>query len=244
VIVVMTSRWWSEQMRSAECGVRNEIGVSLPRLPQRYWALTALIFLQLVIGAAMRHQHAGLAIPDFPLAYGKLWPAMDAHSVTLYNSLRMENTTANPITAFQVALQMVHRLMAVIIFIWIASSAWKAARRFGSNSAFTRWNLAWLGLVLVQASLGAATIWSDKAADIATAHVVVGALLLANGATLCLIFPRNMLADESYSFVSSAAHPGREHGETVETVKNVSGSADTPLKRGVNENTPLQALGR
>ena len=39
-----------------------------------------LIFGQLILGATMRHQHAGLAIPDFPLAYGKLWPAMDAAS--------------------------------------------------------------------------------------------------------------------------------------------------------------------
>src|SRR3954468_17811432 len=41
------------------------------------WGTVALIFGQLVLGATMRHQHAGLAIADFPLAYGKLWPAMD-----------------------------------------------------------------------------------------------------------------------------------------------------------------------
>ncbi len=37
--------------------------------------LTAhLIFLQLALGAAMRHAHAGLSIPDFPKAYGHWWP--------------------------------------------------------------------------------------------------------------------------------------------------------------------------
>ena len=35
--------------------------------------------------------------------------------------------------------------------------------------------------------LGAATIWSNKAADIATAHVVVGALSLVTGALLTII---------------------------------------------------------
>ena len=40
--------------------------------------VTGLILLQLMLGATMRHQHAGLAIPDFPLAYGKLWPDVDA----------------------------------------------------------------------------------------------------------------------------------------------------------------------
>ena len=29
----------------------------------------------------MRHQHAGLAIPDFPLAYGKIWPDTSAAAV-------------------------------------------------------------------------------------------------------------------------------------------------------------------
>ena len=40
----------------------------------------------------------------------------------------------------------------------------------------------WLGLILLQVGLGAATIWTNKAADVATAHVLVGALALAVGA--------------------------------------------------------------
>jgi len=199
VIVLMTGRWWHDKARDAKCGIE----VRSPRLLQTYGMVTGLIFIQLVIGATMRHQHAGLAIPDFPLAYGKLWPAMDAHSVALYNSNRMENMTVNAITGFQIALQMVHRIMALVILMCIAGSAWKAVNRFGFKSVFTRWNLAWSGLVLLQASLGAATIWSNKAADIATAHVVVGALLLANGMILCLIFPRNMLADEKRRVIAS-----------------------------------------
>ena len=57
---------------------------------------TLLILGQLALGAAMRHQHAGLAIPDFPLAYGKLWPATDAASVAHYNAQRMEITGRQP----------------------------------------------------------------------------------------------------------------------------------------------------
>jgi len=39
----------------------------------------------------------------------------------------------------------------------------------------------WLILLLLQISLGAWTIWSNKAADIATAHVAVGAIMLSFG---------------------------------------------------------------
>ena len=45
----------------------------------------------------------------------------------------------------------------------------------------------WLGLILIQVALGAWTIWSNKAADVATAHVVVGSLSLVTGALGCLI---------------------------------------------------------
>ena len=76
---------------------------------------TALVLCQLMLGATMRHQHAGLAIPDFPAAYGKIWPDTDAASILRYNQNRMEVFGYNPITAFQVELQMVHRLMALVI---------------------------------------------------------------------------------------------------------------------------------
>jgi cytochrome c oxidase assembly protein subunit 15 len=36
-------------------------------------------------------------------------------------------------------------------------------------------------LVLLQITLGAWTIWSNKAADIATAHVAIGAITFATG---------------------------------------------------------------
>jgi len=45
----------------------------------------------------------------------------------------------------------------------------------------------WLALIVCQIALGAWTIWSNKAADVATAHVLVGALSLVTGALWCVI---------------------------------------------------------
>jgi len=153
-------------------------------------ATTLLILVQLVLGAWMRHQHAGLAIPDFPLAYGKLWPDMDAASVALYNQHRLETVSLNPITSFQIGLQMAHRIVAALILAAVAACAWQTWRRLGARSALGKLGLVWLGLVLAQALLGAMTIWSDKAADIATAHVLGGALSLALGTLQCLLWFR------------------------------------------------------
>ena len=52
----------------------------------------------------------------------------------------------------------------------------------GKSDPLAKLALFWLALIVVQIILGAATIWSNKAADVATAHVLVGALSLVTGA--------------------------------------------------------------
>ncbi len=153
---------------------------------------TVLIFLQLLIGATMRHQHAGLAIWDFPLAHGKLWPDTDPDSILRYNQQRVEVASANPITAFQIHLHMVHRVMAMIILGAVAYCAWLTFRKFGARHSQTKFALTWFGFILVQLGLGIATVLTHKAADMATAHVVVGVLSLATGAMLCIFSVRSL----------------------------------------------------
>ena len=183
VIALFTSQWWSERRASGRSPVLKS------ELPFRRLVVvtTALIFLQLILGATMRHQHAGLSIRDFPLAYGKLWPATDAASVARYNEHRIEITNYNPITAFQIQLQMVHRVVAMLILCAVAFCAGKAWRKFSGRSPVTKVAVFWLALILSQVALGAATVLSGKAADIATAHVLVGALSLATGAILSIL---------------------------------------------------------
>lgn len=174
-IALLTGNWWRQ---------REVITLSpaLRKLQKPFLFATILILVQLTLGATMRHQHAGLSIPDFPLAYGKLWPATDAAAVAQYNAHRIEVTDVNPITAFQIELQMVHRIVAALILVAVAFCAWRARRSVaGKLAAF------WLGLIVVQAGLGAATVLSNKAADIATAHVLVGAISLAVGTILSII---------------------------------------------------------
>lgn len=178
-IAMFTSRWWRVYSETTE----NRGGAGMIR--HAFVIVTGMILAQLIIGATMRHQHAGLAIPDFPAAYGKLWPAMDADSVARYNQARGELTATNPITAFQIGVQMVHRFMALAIFLSVAWLA-GAARRSQPGTAVSRGAAFWLGLILIQAALGVFTIWTNKAADVATAHVAIGALSLMTGVLLSI----------------------------------------------------------
>jgi heme a synthase len=179
-IALFTSRTWNEpaarKMIFVPSGLRNHV-----------LFVTILIFVQLLIGATMRHQHAGLAIPDFPAAYGKFWPDTSADAVAGYNAHRMEINGENPITAFQIILQMIHRLTALLILAGVAAAAWLVRKRLGEKDSLAKLAIFWLALILAQIGLGAATIWTNKAADVATAHVMVGALSLVTGALWCII---------------------------------------------------------
>ncbi len=189
-IALFTSKWWMT-LEPQKSGIRSNAGWRWV-----YLAVTLFIFAQLLVGATMRHQHAGLAIQDFPLAYGKLWPATDAQSIESYNNHRVNVMDANAITAFQVILQMTHRIMAYSIFLIVASVAWFSRKTFGARNPLAAISLGWFFLLMTQVLLGAATIWSNKAADIATAHVVVGAISLATGAVLTIVSFRVLMPFE------------------------------------------------
>ena len=77
----------------------------------------------------MRHQHAELAVPDFPLAYGKAWPPMDAAFLDKIHSERLGAEQLKPVTAFQIELQMAHRLVALSIILLVGCVARRARVR-------------------------------------------------------------------------------------------------------------------
>ena len=140
---------------------------------------TALIFLQLGLGATMRHEHAGLSIPDFPLAYGKILPDTSAAAIASINEARVADDKV-PTNALHIWIQMAHRAVAVIILLAITAVAWRAFSNPIARSA-RLWATIWLVMIIAQVLLGAWTIWSNKAADVATAHMALGALSLIVG---------------------------------------------------------------
>jgi cytochrome c oxidase assembly protein subunit 15 len=176
-IALVTSRFWR----------RIEPNQSVLRpIRFRTVVVTAMVFVQLAIGASMRHAHTGLSIPDFPTAYGKVLPPLDAASIARINDARAAQA-APPITPGLILLQYVHRVWAVVTVVGIASVG-AAIIRIGLIAAQVRLAAGfWVLLVVVQFGLGAWTIWSNKAADIATSHVFVGALTLMTGALLSVI---------------------------------------------------------
>ena len=127
-------------------------------------SLVPVVFLQVFAGAVMRHRGAGLAIPDFPLAFGRLVP---------------------PMTSFDVAINFVHRLGALAVVILVIVTALRLLR-FAPQHPLRQLALMLVVVVAGQVVLGAFTIWSAKAPLITSFHVLNGAITLALSVVVAL----------------------------------------------------------
>jgi len=134
----------------------------------------------------MRHQHRDLAILDFPTANGAWIPETSAIALARINAWR-DARGLSDVDAFQIWLQMAHRFLASIITVTVVAFCLRVWRDAQGVAALRRLSILWVALVVCQIALGAWTIWSNKAADVATAHVAVGAIMLSFGVSICAI---------------------------------------------------------
>jgi cytochrome c oxidase assembly protein subunit 15 len=151
--------------------------------------VTLLIYGQLGLGATMRHQHRDLSIMDFPLAYGQIIPATDPATIARINRAR-DAQAYSDVTAAQIWLQMAHRFLALIIGIAIALFWFRVRRTKTVVPVLRSLSNLWLGLVILQIGLGGWTILSNKAADVATAHVAIGAITFATAVIITAVVLR------------------------------------------------------
>ena len=126
---------------------------------------TALVYLQIVIGATMRHTDAGLAIPDFPWAFGRLVP---------------------PHWSPQIAIHFAHRVGALLVTAMVVATAGHVLYHHRRRHVLARPAIALIGLVALQIILGALTVLSRKHYIINSLHVVNGGLVLVTSLVLTL----------------------------------------------------------
>ena len=126
---------------------------------------TALVYAQILVGATMRHTDAGLAIPDFPLAFGQLVPPF-----------------WNP----QIAIHYAHRVGALVVSALVLATAGHVLYHHISRPELRRPSLLLLALLAIQITLGALTVLSGKHYVINSLHVITGALVLGTSLVLTL----------------------------------------------------------
>ena len=154
-------------------------------------ATTALVYLQIVVGATMRHTDAGLAIPDFPFAFGQ-WipPHWDA----------------------KIAVHFAHRVGALIVTLAILATTGHVLYHHRGRRELVRPSILLLVLLAVQITLGALTVLSGKQYIINSLHVVTGASVLVTSLVLALRanrgrFPAIEHALQAEPFTAGARRP-------------------------------------
>jgi heme a synthase len=126
---------------------------------------TVLVYLQILLGATMRHTDAGLAIPDFPLAFGQLIP---------------------PSWDAKIAVHYAHRVGALVVTLFTIATAGHVFFHHRSRPELWRPSALLLVLISIQITLGALTVLSQKHYIINSLHVVTGASVLATSLVLTL----------------------------------------------------------
>jgi cytochrome c oxidase assembly protein subunit 15 len=157
-LAIFTSPWF------VETTPREEPYAHIP-LATLAAITTGIIYLQILVGALMRHLGAGLAIPDFPTSFGYAIPP-------LWNEF--------------IAINFIHRCGAVIVTCLVAWTVTRVLRNHRDEPQLRRPALALILLLTTQICLGAITIWSRRAVLPTTAHVAIGAAVLVTGLTITI----------------------------------------------------------
>ena len=189
-IAFFTSRWYAtsrDGSRLSAVGSRVSFLATL---------LAVAAFVQILLGAVMRHLGAGLAIPDFPLSFGRLIPT---------------------IATAEIAANFAHRVGAVVVTALIVALA---VRVFRSGPRELRpLATALCAIVLVQIYLGARVVWdaSDQvhlyhslAGEEAIRHATVTSFHVMTGAATFALSVLMALAARTLSPEPEAQLTGRE----------------------------------
>ncbi len=138
---------------------------SIRAIRAQAWTFVGAVYVQLILGAVMRHLGAGLAIADFPLAFGKLIP---------------------PIHSLAVGIHFAHRAGAVVVSLTAIILIITVIARAADEPRLLRPALLIGGLTAFQISLGAHIIWLMRPPLTTTLHVVNGAAILGTALLLAL----------------------------------------------------------
>ena len=154
---------------------------AIPVRPNLRWAgvtCTLLLVVQLAIAATMRHNFAGLVIPTFPYSNAEGdWLPSDWN--------------------FLVGIHFAHRVMAAVLTVTLSWFAVKLWRDPGATLLMRCGASLLVSLLALQILLGAHIIWQLREPHVTTAHVVVGALLLAVTFTLTWLAHRDLIEEST-----------------------------------------------
>ena len=156
--------------------------------------ITLLVFVQLILGALVRHTSSGLAIPDFP-KMGGMW--IPTFSDNMVNNINVElfDKNLDMVSKWQVVIHFLHRLGAFIITLALTFFVYKFRKMVEKNSTESKILILFSVLLFIQIILGASTVITEKLPYVASFHVVTGAALLGCCALFVMVTQSNKIKE-------------------------------------------------
>lgn len=177
IALVTSPRWPELPSRGSDPASRSLRSVIL--------ATSLVIFVQLLIGAVMRHTESGLAVPDYPTMFGQWLPPMNEEQLAAAN-LELRRNNLLPVDGWQMFSHLLHRFWAMVVCAMAIYTAVRVFRDHRDNRSLVKPVYLLLALLTVQVTLGILTIFTEKQFTITSLHVVTGAATLATSVVLTI----------------------------------------------------------
>ena len=185
LITLMSSDFWLNAEKDSE---------TKTLLPILAGFFSGIVFIQLFLGAWMRHIGAGLAIPDFPKSFGHWVPPFFSYWTKVHFAHRIGALCISLYTIFFLTFGfIIHRKSILIRTLLVLL----------------------LMLVATQITLGSFVIWTGKNALITSLHVLCGASILATLVLLTAISFRKYDSHKSYLLLSDYVSLGKPRITTM-----------------------------
>jgi cytochrome c oxidase assembly protein subunit 15 len=139
-------------------------------------AAIALLGLQIALGGWTSSNYAALACgTDFPTCVGRWWPPHDfRQAFVLWRGIGVDYEGGVLDGAARIAIQMAHRIMAAVVFVYVLFLSVRLMRTPGARGA----GATLAALVIAQVCLGIANVKFALPLPVAVAHNAGAALLL------------------------------------------------------------------
>ena len=157
----------------------------VPDLKIPAYLVAISIYIQLILGAIMRHTESGLAIPDFPLSGGYIIPPFNQSMIETIQSMHFD-AGLQFVELYQIIFHYFHRLGAFIVTLSIGYLSFSLVQLKLKFSIVHKLTLSIILLLLIQIFLGAMTIWTVKNPLITSFHVLNGAIILGISALIVI----------------------------------------------------------
>lgn len=156
---------------------------------------SAATFGQILLGAVVRHTGAGLAVPDWPLSFGRLLPSLEQ------------------LATRGVAIQTAHRLGAYVVAVLVVLAIRSLVRLGPVFPSLGKGAALWGTFLVVQLALGVLSVLTRKMVAATVAHLAVGALCWVTAVLLAVTLSRLVAAgresEASLTHASSKRPPKR-----------------------------------